>query len=135
MSNVKDFATFQSAYDALPDEGGTILVPAGTYGYTSEDNKGQFRGLHITTKAVVLQGEGAARRDGVNFGPARRVRLGAELDRRLVPGAGGPGGGRSDREGLLHIARVDGNGLRHSGPAFTSTERRRIAVTSNCLKA
>ena len=73
MLNAKDCSAFRSAYDGLPDEGGTILVPAGTYGYTSEDDKGLFRGLHITTKAVVLQGEGAARRDGVNFGLARRV--------------------------------------------------------------
>jgi hypothetical protein len=45
MLNVKDFCTFQCAYDALPEEGGTILVPAGTYSYVSDDNKGQFRGL------------------------------------------------------------------------------------------
>lgn len=52
--NVLDFATFQDAHDALPPEGGTIYVPAGSY--HSASLRAAFRGL-VVTKPTALVGE------------------------------------------------------------------------------
>lgn len=52
--NVLDFATFQDAHDALPPEGGTIFVPAGSY--HSASLRAAFRGL-VVTRPMALVGE------------------------------------------------------------------------------
>jgi hypothetical protein len=52
--NVLDSPTFQAAHDALPPEGGTIFVPAGTY--NSESPSGAFTGL-VVSKPVSIVGE------------------------------------------------------------------------------
>jgi len=52
--NVLDFPTFQAAHDALPEGGGTIFVPQGTY--DSSSPAGAFTGL-VVTKAVSIVGE------------------------------------------------------------------------------
>jgi hypothetical protein len=51
--NVLDFPTFQAAHDALPSNGGTIFVPAGTYNSSTIP---AFTGL-VITKLVSVLGE------------------------------------------------------------------------------
>jgi hypothetical protein len=62
--DVTSYSTFQAAYDDLPDEGGTIYVPAGTYEFgpnvDPDPHPPRFKGLEITTKPVVLLGDGSA---------------------------------------------------------------------------